>query len=160
MFRTIKIILSSKSCYIGYLENNNAPAICRVRGNVRLLFRDYYSIIILKESARKDCCSDIRNNVSSRRCKHLLIFLKHGGRKRACIARSKAILIYSRYTRHQKAFYQRDGARFYSGVLIDDSLPSPSASGFLGRSRADLSYSFDNRTDASTLAWLGRSQQG
>jgi len=47
----------SRSCYIGYFENNNAPTICC--DNVRLLFRDYYSIIILKERkcAREDRCS-------------------------------------------------------------------------------------------------------
>lgn len=82
----------------------------------------------------------LENNALSRRCKYLLILLKRGGRKRARIARSEAILIYSRYTRHRKAFYQRDGARFYSGVLIDDSLPSPSASGFPGRSQRGLIY--------------------
>lgn len=82
----------------------------------------------------------LKNNVSSRGCEYLLVLLKHGGRKHTRIARSKAILIYSRYIRHRKAFYQRDGARFYSGVLIDDSLPSPSASGFPGRSQRGLIY--------------------
>lgn len=82
----------------------------------------------------------LKNNVSSRR--YPLILLKRGGRKRARarVACSEAILIYSRYIQHRKAFYQRDGARFYSGVLIDDSLPSPSASGFPGRSQRGPIY--------------------
>lgn len=96
-----------------------------------------YSESQKEENADKSVYTIIKNNVSSR-ASTLLILLKRGGRKRARIARSKAILIYSHYIRHRKAFYQHDGARFYSGVLIDDSLPSPSASGFPGRSQRDL----------------------
>lgn len=126
-----------------YLWNNNVHFYERI---YLVLHPRWCTIVIQsskKENAGKSMCSVytmLENNALSRRCKYLLILLKRGERKRARIARSEAILIYSRYIRHRKAFYQRDGARFYSGVLIDDSLPSPSASGFPGRSQRGLIY--------------------